>query len=191
MTTFLSRYFLKEGWRASAGLLILRLAIGTMMIHHGYEKLADPANFAAAYVEPLHLPFPILMANLAGLSEVIGSWFLILGFLSPIGALALVGTMSVAGYHHILTSGFNIYLLELVVLYFGGSLAIVLMGPGRISFDAGIVSGLLPSGPGQESFSEAISDPFSGSSFAAATSQPIPVEVSDRQGAGKPATGRR
>ncbi|MCT0201646.1 DoxX family protein [Synechococcus sp. CS-602] len=179
MNSFLNRYFLKEGWRASAGLLILRLAIGTMMIHHGYEKLADPANFAAAYVEPLHLPFPILMANVAGLSEVIGSWFLILGFLSPIGALALVGTMSVAGYHHILTSGFNIYLMELVVLYFGGSLAILLMGPGRISFDAGIVTGLLQTDVEQESF------------FSSTTGQPIPVEVSDRQAASRPTAGRR
>ena len=68
---------------------------------------------------------------------------MILGFFTPIGALALAGTMGVAAYHHILTSGFNIYVLELVVLYLGGSLAILLNGPGRFSFDAGIVSGLL------------------------------------------------
>lgn len=143
MTSLLRRYFVKDGLFANAGLLILRLSIGLMMIHHGQEKLADPATFAANYVVPLHLPFPLVFAQLAGFSELIGSWFVILGFLSPLGALALAGTMSVAAYHHILTSGLNIYVLELVVLYLGGSLAILLNGPGRFSFDAGIVSGLL------------------------------------------------
>ncbi|MBW4529219.1 MAG: DoxX family protein [Aphanothece saxicola GSE-SYN-MK-01-06B] len=139
----LSSYFLREGRLANTGLLILRLAIGAMMIHHGQDKLADPQAFATNYVVPLHLPFPLFFAHVAGYSEILGSWLLILGLLSPLGALALTGTMGVAAYHHILTSGLNIYVLELVVLYLGGSLALLLVGPGRYSFDAGIVAGLL------------------------------------------------
>jgi putative oxidoreductase len=143
MKAFLSTYFLRPGFWPNAGLLLLRVAIGVMMIHHGQEKLANPAFFAANYVVPLHLPFPMLMAHLAGYAEIFGSWSLILGVLSPLGALALAGTMTVAAYHHILTSGFNIYVLELVVLYLGGSTALLLIGPGRFSFDAGIVAQLL------------------------------------------------
>ncbi len=139
----LRSYLLREGRLANVGLLILRLAIGSMMIHHGQDKLADPQAFATNYVVPLHLPFPLFLAHVAGYSEILGSWLLILGLLSPLGALALTGTMAVAAYHHILTSGFNIYVLELVVLYLGGSLALLLVGPGRYSFDAGIVDGLL------------------------------------------------
>jgi putative oxidoreductase len=138
----LSSYFLREGRLANTGLLILRLAIGAMMIHHGQDKLADPQGFATNYVVPLHLPFPLFFAHVAGYSEILGSWLLILGLLSPLGALALTGTMGVAAYHHILTSGLNIYVLELVVLYLGGSLALLLVGPGRYSFDAGILNGL-------------------------------------------------
>ena len=51
--------------------------------------------------------------------------------------------MAVAAYQHILTGGFNIYVLELVLLYLGGSLAILLTGPGRFSFDAGMAPLLL------------------------------------------------
>jgi len=139
----LEHYFLREGRLANIGLLLLRLAIGLMMIHHGQDKLANPQSFADNYVVPLHLPFPLFLASVAGYSEILGSWLLILGLLSPLGALALTGTMTVAAYHHILTSGLNIYVLELVVLYLGGSLALLLLGPGRYSFDAGILAGLL------------------------------------------------
>jgi putative oxidoreductase len=74
----------------------------------------------------------------AGFSELIGSWLVILGLFTPLGALALSSTMAMAAYQHILTAGLNIYVLELVVLYLGGSLALLLVGPGRFSFDAGM-----------------------------------------------------
>jgi putative oxidoreductase len=139
----MAAYFLPEGPLANTALLLLRLAIGVMMIHHGQEKLADPQQFADTYVASLHLPFPLFFAYVAGFSELIGSWLLILGLLTPLGALAITGTMSVAAYQHILTAGFNIYVLELVVLYLGGSLALLLLGAGRISFDGAIVHELL------------------------------------------------
>jgi putative oxidoreductase len=139
---FLAGYALQPGRLASLGLLVLRLSVGVMMIHHGQEKLADPQQFASTYVASLHLPFPLFFAYVAGFSELIGSWLLIFGLLTPLGALALTGTMTVAAYQHILTAGLNIYVLELVVLYLGGSLALLLVGPGRYSLDAGLFSRL-------------------------------------------------
>lgn len=136
-------YLQRPGLLASFGLLLLRLSIGGLMIHHGQEKLADPQQFANTYVASLHLPFPLFFAYAAGFSELIGSWLVILGLLTPLGALALSGTMTVAAYQHISTAGFNIYVLELVLLYLGGSLALLFNGPGRFSFDAGIVPALL------------------------------------------------
>jgi hypothetical protein len=65
-----------------------------------------------------------------GFLELIGNWLVILGLLNPLGTLALAGTITTAAYQQILTAGLNIYLLELVVLHLGGSLALLFNGPG-------------------------------------------------------------
>jgi len=169
-------YLQKPGRVASAGLLLLRLSIGVMMIHHGQEKLADPQQFANTYVASLHLPFPLFFAYAAGFSELIGSWLVILGLLTPLGALALTGTMATAAYQHILTAGLNIYVLELVVLYLGGSLALLLIGPGRFSFDAVMAPELIAG-------LEAASPRFAseqGQASSSLTPVAIPVKVSTR-----------
>jgi len=119
----------------SLGFLILRLAIGTMLIHHGFEKLDNIENFAEAFVKPIHLPFPIFMSYIAAFSEIGGSWLLITGLGTRFGAMAILGTMSIAIYHAILINGFNIYLLELLVVYWGGAAALVLNGGGMFSVD--------------------------------------------------------
>ena len=117
------------------GLLILRLSIGTMLIHHGYEKTADIQNFADAFVRPIGIPFPILASYIAAYSEIYGSWLLIAGLFTRLASLSIVGTIGVAIYHAIVTAGFNIYLLELLVLYMGGALCILLLGAGNFSLD--------------------------------------------------------
>ena len=121
------------------GLLILRVFTGTLLIHHGYEKLVNIENFADAFVRPLHLPFPILLSYIAAFSEIGGSWLLITGLLTRVGALAILGTISVAIYHALITAGFNIYLLELLGLYFAAAAAVLAVGPGCFSIDELIV----------------------------------------------------
>ena len=105
------------------------------MIHHGFEKLNDINNFADAFVRPLHLPFPVTLSYLAAASEIGGSWLLILGLATRFGATAILGTMSVAIYHALITSGFNIYLIELLALYFSSASVIIFLGPGNFSAD--------------------------------------------------------
>lgn len=123
----------------SLGYLVLRLCVGILLIHHGYEKLNDIENFADAFVRPLHLPFPIFLSYIAAFSEIAGSWMLITGLGVRFGALAIFGTMTIAIYHAIMTSGFNIYLLELLGLYWGGALCLLLNGGGMFSVDELIV----------------------------------------------------
>ena len=129
------RAVLMRSFAGDLGLLLLRVFTGALLIHHGYEKLANIENFADAFVRPLHLPFPILLSYVAAFSEVIGSWLLITGLLTRLGAAAIAGTISVAIYHAIVTAGFNIYLLELLGLYAASAVAILAIGPGRLSAD--------------------------------------------------------
>ena len=119
----------------SFGLLILRISIGTRLMHHGYEKTADINNFADAFVRPIGIPFPILSSYIAAYSEIYGSWLVIVGLFTRFAALSIVGTIGVAIYHAIVTAGFNIYLLELLILYMGGSLCILLLGSGDFALD--------------------------------------------------------
>ena len=139
LRSVLTRPFLSD-----VGLLVLRVFTGVLLIHHGYEKLANIENFAAAFVRPLHLPFPITLSSLAAFSEIVGSWLLITGLLTRLGALAIAGTISVAIYHAIAINGFNIYLLELLGLYFAAAAMVITAGPGRFSLDELMIRQLAP-----------------------------------------------
>ena len=151
LRTALTRPFL-----VNAGLLILRVFTGTLLIHHGYEKLANIENFAAAFVRPLHLPFPITLSYLAAFSEIVGSWLLITGLFTRLGAAAIAGTIGVAIYHAIAVNGFNIYLLELLGLYFGAAVMVLTAGPGLFSIDELIVRKVAPGAREQAEKLEAI-----------------------------------
>jgi len=145
LSTILTKSFSKD-----TALLILRVITGTVLIHHGFEKLANIENFADAFVRPLHLPFPIFLSYVAAFSEIGGSWLLILGLATRFGALAIVGTISVAIYHALVTSGFNIFLLELLLLYFASATSIALTGPGDFSIDEVIIRILRSESEGEE-----------------------------------------
>ncbi len=134
LSTILTKSFSKD-----TALLILRVITGVVLIHHGFEKTANIENFADAFVRPLHLPFPIFLSWVAAISEIAGSWLLIIGLATRFGALAIVGTISVAIYHALVTAGFNIYLLELLLLYFAAATCIALTGPGDFSLDEVII----------------------------------------------------
>jgi putative oxidoreductase len=119
----------------SIGLLFLRLCVGIFLVHHGFDKLNNIEGFANTYVKPMHLPFPVFLSYVAAYSEIVGSYLLLPGLLTRLGALAIFGTISVAVYHAISTVGLNLYALELLGLYWGGAVCILLNGPGNFSLD--------------------------------------------------------
>lgn len=125
-----------------ASLLLLRVVLGTVMIHNGLDKLADIPGFAEAYVEAIGLPFPIFFAYVAAITETVASPLLILGFLTRPAALGLFATMLVANYHHILIGGFSIPSIELSSIYAVSFAFFAVYGGGKYAIDTLLANAL-------------------------------------------------
>eukprot|EP00238_Polyblepharides_amylifera_P003738 CAMPEP_0196585016 /NCGR_PEP_ID=MMETSP1081-20130531/49336_1 /TAXON_ID=36882 /ORGANISM="Pyramimonas amylifera, Strain CCMP720" /LENGTH=165 /DNA_ID=CAMNT_0041906421 /DNA_START=182 /DNA_END=679 /DNA_ORIENTATION=- len=128
-----------------AGLTLLRVATGVLMIHNGFDKLADPEGFAKFVVEP-YLGLPGLPATyLAAYVELICSVTFIIGFFTRPSALALCGTMGGALVFHLNKTGlegfpFGVveahqYAFEAAALYAAIFLFFAMAGGGKYSLD--------------------------------------------------------
>jgi putative oxidoreductase len=107
-----------------------------MMVHNGFDKLADIESFARAYVEYLGLPFPIFLSYIAAYTEVIGAPLVAIGLFTRFASLGLFSTMCVAMYHHISVAGLSLPYLELSAIYAASFLYLLVNGGGLYSFDA-------------------------------------------------------
>jgi putative oxidoreductase len=117
------------------GLAALRVAVATIFIKHGAQKLFvfGFAGVTGAFTH-MGVPFPGLMGPVIGLLEFFGGIALALGFLTRLIALGFVFDMLGAIVLVKLKGGFSTYELEFLLL--GSSLALALTGGGRVSVDA-------------------------------------------------------
>ena len=115
---------------------VLRVVAGLVMIHNGLDKLSNIQSFAEAYVSVIGLPFPIFFSYCAAFAELIGAPLLALGLFTRPAAAALLSTMMVAMYHHLLVAGFSIPYLELSLLYAACFQLFLVNGGGQYSVDA-------------------------------------------------------
>jgi putative oxidoreductase len=122
----------------SLALLILRLVVGIAFLYHGWGKIQTPLSWNPPG-SPLSIPAFLQM--LAAVSEFGGGIALILGFATPIAAVALMATMAVAVYMHAvifqqpfvdMKGGPS---FELALVYFAIALLLLITGPGKYSAD--------------------------------------------------------
>jgi len=126
----------------SLGLLVLRVVVGLTLAGHGAQKLfgwwggPGMAGWTQA-VTRLRIRPPVPFAWLAALSELGGGLLFALGLLSPLGTLALTGTMLVAVATVHWPNGFwtskRGYEYNLTVI--ASAVAVGLTGPGTYSLD--------------------------------------------------------
>lgn len=119
------------------GLLILRLAVGFLMLFHGIAKLGGGLEFISGMLEGKGLPGFIAYGVLIG--EILAPLLIIIGFRTRIGALLLaincfvavllVHTADIPKLNE-QTGG---WALELIGLYFFGSLALFFTGGGNLA----------------------------------------------------------
>ncbi len=128
----------------SAGLLILRVMVGIVMLAHGYNHIFRGGKIAGTgrWFESLGMKPGVLHAWLASLTELGAGFMLVVGLLTPLAAAGVVGVMAVALITNHLTNGFFIfrpgegyeYVLTLLVV----GLAIGALGAGAWSIDDAI-----------------------------------------------------
>ncbi|MCJ1705786.1 DoxX family protein [Rathayibacter sp. VKM Ac-2926] len=124
---------------ASAGLLVLRLALGAVFLAHGWQKIA--VDGLAATTEgfgAMGIPFAAVLAPVAAFTELLGGAAIIVGLLTRIAAAGLAITALVALVVVHLPSGFFAATggIEFVLVLAAGAVALALTGAGRLSVDA-------------------------------------------------------
>lgn len=144
---------MKPPWRLDIGLLILRIALGLILIFHGSQKLFTGVfggrGYAATMEDMTSHRIPPALAILAISAEFLGGLGVLVGFLTPLAALGIAATMAVGFAREVTTSGALKAFLEsgdhtaaAVVLYplilAMAALSLVVMGAGRYSLDARI-----------------------------------------------------
>lgn len=125
----------------SLGLLILRVAVGIIMLAHGINHIFRGGKIqgTAGWFASLGMKPGILHAWLASLTEVGAGALLILGLFTPLAAAGVVGTMTVALITNHLKNGFFIFRpgegWEYVGSLIMSGLALGATGPGKVSLD--------------------------------------------------------
>ncbi|MEL6987043.1 MAG: DoxX family membrane protein, partial [Bacteroidota bacterium] len=86
----------------SIGLLLLRIYLGYSMLSAGFSKLPVP-EWMVDQVTEMGLPFPILFAHLACISEFLGGVLIILGLFTRPWSILVAITMGMAAfvYHNV------------------------------------------------------------------------------------------
>jgi putative oxidoreductase len=128
----------------SAGLLILRVMVGIVMIAHGYNHIFRGGKIkgTAGWFESLGMKPGILHAWLASITELVAGAMLVLGLFTPLAAAGVVGVMLVALITNHITNGFFIFRpgegYEYVLTLMMVGLAIGAIGAGEWSVDEAI-----------------------------------------------------
>jgi putative oxidoreductase len=126
--------------KENAGRLVLRLAIGGLMLMHGVAKLERGVASIGATLASHHVPSQFAYAVFLG--EVVGPLLVVLGWMTRPAAAAIAINMVVAVWLEHTGDLFHLgraggYALELQALYFAGAVAVALLGAGRFAVGGG------------------------------------------------------
>lgn len=118
--------------QGNLGLLILRLGLGILTIHHGYQKLVHFEEMKNSFLDFLGLGNAVSL-TMAISAEFFCSILVVLGLFTRVAAIPLIITMSVALFE---IKGGDIYGGgEPPALYLLGYLSLFLSGPGTMRID--------------------------------------------------------
>lgn len=138
MLSLLSGNPFRLGNRASLGMLMFRIVVGSAFVLHGLPKIQS----AMTWMNGMGMgDVPGILQALAAVSEFGGGIALILGLLTPLASLGIIATMVGAmamvhipmGHPFISMSGSS---YELALVYMMSGFLTFMAGPGQYSLDA-------------------------------------------------------
>lgn len=122
--------------------LALRLGLGVVFVDHGYSKLTGgPSEGFGGMLTGLGVGAPALVAWLVTIAELVGGLMLLAGLVTRLVTLPLIATMIgaivlvKAELGIIAPSASPMPGAELDIALLAGLVALLLMGPGRLSLD--------------------------------------------------------
>ncbi|HTI89069.1 MAG TPA: DoxX family protein [Puia sp.] len=118
--------------RNSLAVFILRVVIGILTMHHGYQKLSHFEKMKSDFLDFLGLGSSVSLA-LAMIAELFCPMFIIPGLFTRVATVPLIITMSVALFK--IKQGDIFGGGESAALYLLGYFCLLLSGPGRLSID--------------------------------------------------------
>ncbi|MDQ4007157.1 MAG: DoxX family protein [Actinomycetota bacterium] len=127
------------GRAADLGPLFLRVGVGSVFAWHGWQKFDGGVSNFAGFLDSLGVPLPEVVAWLQVVAEGVGGLMLILGLFTRFVAVPLIAISIGAIYLVKVNVGFIVpdaAGAELDVALLGGELALLFLGPGRVSLDA-------------------------------------------------------
>jgi putative oxidoreductase len=128
--------------------LILRIAAGAIFIPHGYTKVFAEGGIASFAADMPSYGIPALLGYVVPWAELAGGTLLIVGLLTRLDAFLLACTMGVAAFvvqlpdalHDAQPGSLVAFVvlrgIETPLALFAVTVALVLLGPGRLSLDA-------------------------------------------------------
>ena len=119
-------------------LLVSRVALGVILLAHGWQKLNEytVAGTAASFAQ-MGVPAPTAAATFATAVELVGGAALILGLFTPL--FALLNVANLIGAFALVHAGNGVFVenggYELVLALAAGLVVIAVLGGGKLSVD--------------------------------------------------------
>jgi putative oxidoreductase len=82
--------------RAPAATALIRVLVGAVFVSEGIQKFLYPAQIGAGRFAKIGIPAPELMGPLVGVIEIVCGALILVGLLTRLAALPLIGVMVVA-----------------------------------------------------------------------------------------------
>jgi putative oxidoreductase len=116
----------------SAGMLVLRLGVGILMLNHGYQKLINFSDLAPKFMNFMGMGSTVSLALLV-FAEFFCSIFLILGLFTRLATIPLIIATCVMVFKA--HNGDILGDAQTATLFLIGYLVLLFVGPGKASVD--------------------------------------------------------